>query len=144
SAVPPGASSVTLTNPASVSTAGEGNVSNNTASDPTVIQLPASCTIRPKVGLQVVRSGPGLLHATLTANTSLGTTSNVLTAVRILSAANAEVDNLNGQSGLQGGQVSLPAVQQTTFDVRRLAPGPFTVQIEVTDACGPWRTLVGA
>jgi hypothetical protein len=133
-----------VTNSASVSTAGEANVANNAASDPTIVsQPPAACGIRPTVGLQVTRTGAGLLHATLTAGTSVGTPSNALTAVRILSVANAEVNNLNGQSHLRSGQVALPSVQQASLDVQRLAAGAFTVQIEVTDGCGPWKTLVG-
>jgi uncharacterized repeat protein (TIGR01451 family) len=158
-----------VTNTATVTAAGDFNAANNSASDlatvvspppappsppeppsppappapPSPPVTPAACSIRPNVGLPVTQVGPGLFQATLTANIAPGLTSNGLTSVTILQATNAVVDGLGDQNERVNGQVTVANVPSTTFTVRRLAPGSFLVRIEVTDACGVWRTFVG-
>jgi hypothetical protein len=139
------------TNIAQVSVENDINLGNNGAADPTTI-TPNPCSPRPNVGLVVSRTGagtgPGKLRATLTANTSPQLPTNGITKVKIVSASNAALDELGGQANVTVGEVAFASVASTSFIVRRLSgavpnPQPFTVRIEVTDACGVWSTFVG-
>jgi uncharacterized repeat protein (TIGR01451 family) len=137
-----------ITNTATVSHAGDFSSANNSSSDPTTVN-PVGCGPRPSVGLQVVQTGPGTgpgrLRATLTANTSPQKPANGIVKIKILTATNAAVDDLNGQNNLTSGEISFPNVPSTSFIVRRISAAgqAFTIQIEVTDACSVWRTVVG-
>ena len=149
-----------VTNTATVTAAGDFSTANNSASDLTSVVNPPARAARatraadsPGDAVGVLhpaecrpagdRIGPGLFQVTLTANIAPGLTSNGLTSVTILQATNAVVDGLGTQSNRVNGQVSLANVPSTTFTVRRLAAGAFIVHIEVTDACGVWKTFVG-
>lgn len=99
-----------------------------------------SCNAQPRVSVRVVRSGAGVLQATITANG----TNNRVQALNIGPAPTARV-SLNGQS--VNGPVDLASTlpQNVVLNVTR-APGSATatVPIVVTDRCGtPWRTFVG-
>ena len=64
---------------------------------------------------------------------------------RRTSMSNASV-TLNGQTMVSGQALALPAnATQAVFTVGRAVAGQaMTVPLTVVDACGPWRTLVGA
>lgn len=147
-ATPSAVPSVTTT--ATVSVASEFNASNNNASDPTAVN--GVCAPRPNVSLQVSQTGPGTgngrLRATLTVNTSSFNPSNSITKIKILKVVNAVVDELGGQNNLSIGEVNFANVASTSFIVRRLSSAtpprlPFHVEIEVTDTCNAWKTIVG-
>jgi len=90
--------------------------------------------------VQSTPAGPGRLLVTISASGA----NNWLTALRFTSTANAFVD-VAGQTGRTGAfTIILPAgTASTQFAVRRVGPGPVTVQLTVSDRCGDWPTLVG-
>jgi hypothetical protein len=107
---------------------------------------PALCAPRPAVGVVSTPSGPGRLQVTVTANTSAGTPSNQLVALRFTSTTNATVD-VAGQAAQSGSfAISLPAgTMQTTFTVNRVTAGqPTVVSFVAVDGCGDWPTFVGS
>jgi hypothetical protein len=108
---------------------------------PTPTPIPApTCTPRPAISVQSAPAGPGRLLVTV----SGGGANNWLTALRFTRTANAFVD-VAGQSG-RTGTFTVPLVAgtaSTQFAVRRVGPGPVTVQLTVSDRCGEWPTLVG-
>lgn len=107
---------------------------------------PLGCTPRPAFNVRSRTTAPGVLEVTVTAGTTNGPTRNALAAVRFGSVANGTVD-VNGHGRVTSNTTVRMAsgVQQVTFVVRRAAPGtPTTVPLVLTDACGEWRTFVGA
>lgn len=109
---------------------------------------PAFCAPRPDVRVVSTVAGPGLLSATLTAQTSAATPSNSLSSVRITAITNADV-RLNGTPVSLGQTVSLPAgTLQATLLLDRHAPAQnpslaSTVAFAVVDTCGEWKSFVG-
>jgi hypothetical protein len=94
----------------------------------------------------VLQSGPGRLGVTIRSATSPTTDVNALSDVQITTMTNAVIDVPNGVQGAVG-TLSIPVqvgTQETQFTLRRTAPGPFKADLVITDACGPWRTFVGA
>ena len=84
------------------------------------------------------------MQVTIAATTLAGSSANRLLALRLVDVANAALD-LGGQTYAASGSVVTlpPGVQQTTFYVRRVAPGAATIRLIVQDACGDWSTFVG-
>ena len=139
-----------VTNTATVTVANEFNAGEQQRQRPD--HVIGACGPRPNVTLQVTQTGagtgPGLLRATLTANTSSFNPANGVTKIKILKSTNAALDEVGGQNNLTTGEVSFANVQTTSFIVRRLSPATpprlaFTVEIEVSDVCGAWKTTVG-
>jgi uncharacterized repeat protein (TIGR01451 family) len=137
-----------VTNTATVSTAGETNTANNAAADPTSV----GCANRPPVGLAVARGASGELNVTVTAGVppiksvefqlSSGATSHnaridVPADPAISSIASVGILNQTQDFTLDVG------VAQVRFVVNRVQAGAFTVPLEVTDGCGSFQTLVG-
>src|SRR5438094_1682800 len=86
---------------------------------------PGSCAPRPNVRVATTRLGNGQLQVTITAG--LGS----IQAVRFL-----RIDNATVSPGAPPLGSSQTAFTVTSTD----ANAAFTVQLEVTDDCGPWRT----
>ena len=60
--------------------------------------------------------------------------------------SNAVVDIAGGPSGLRAETIYTPSQPATRVQltIRRMTAGqPTTVPLVVTDACGPWETIVG-
>jgi hypothetical protein len=103
---------------------------------------PLVCSLRPNVGVQTSRVGAGLLRATITVGTNAAVPTNHLRELRLGQMVNGVVDT--GTLIGSPTSVTMPAgTTQTSFLVRRTAPGYVTVPFEVVDDCGPWKTLVG-
>jgi hypothetical protein len=105
---------------------------------PTIVP---TCSPRPAVTVTTTPSG-GSLHVTVAAS---ATANARLQTLGFGAATNALID-AGGQTGLTGGTtITLPpGTQQTTFTVRRAAPGQVTtVPLTITDSCGAWPTFVG-
>jgi hypothetical protein len=111
---------------------------------PALTSPPVSCAPRPAIQVAATPSGAGQLQVALTAQDGPGVTPNELRSVQVVDLANATVD-WPGRAPLAApATVTLaPGVRQAAFTVQRLASGPVTVQLVVTDRCGPWPTLVG-
>jgi len=103
-----------------------------------------TCAPRPEVGMRVEPSGGGALRVTLTAGTNASLPQNQFTALEFGRADNAAVQV--GDRPPQAGGFRVPVSgAQTSFTVQRQTAGqPTTVELTVTDACGVWRTFVGA
>jgi hypothetical protein len=103
-----------------------------------------ACQPRPAVGMTTVRGDPGALQVTISTSTNPETPQNEVKRISVGAATNADVE-IGSQRGTGNFSVNLPpGVQQTSFIVRRAAPGQAsTVPLIVTDACGDWQTLVG-
>jgi len=99
-----------------------------------------SCSPRPAVSVNVVRTGAGKVQATIRTNG----TGNTLQAIRFNSATNATV-TAGGQSGAGNFTITLPAgTTQFQFDVQRNTNNQgVNVPLVITDGCGDWPTLVG-
>ena len=116
---------------------------------PTATPIPAqpvTCTPRPAFGVRSRTTAPGVLEVTVTAGTATGSTRNTLAAIRLGSVVNGTVD-INGHGRVSSNTTVRMAsdVQQATFVVRRATAGAATtVPLVLTDACGEWRTFVGA
>jgi hypothetical protein len=104
-----------------------------------------SCAPRPDVSVAAVPAANGSLQVTVSAQTSAGTPTNALQALRFGAGTNTLVD-AGTQVGATGSfTVTLPpGTQQTTFTVRRATAGQaMTVPLTVVDGCGDWPTFVG-
>jgi uncharacterized repeat protein (TIGR01451 family) len=124
------------------------NTGNNSATDTDTIVncAPAS---RPHVGVATSHGG-GALLVTLTAG------AGSLTSVQFGDAGQqpgvptdamiAVTSPAGGPSGITGAQRYTPPAGTSivTLRITRLAAGPLTVPLVVSDLCGPWRTFVGA
>jgi hypothetical protein len=102
--------------------------------------FPPACAPRPPVQIQVTPIGSGRLQAVVSTSGS-----GVFVQSVQFGAANNGVIDIGGQVGVPGNfAVSLPSgTQQTSFQVRRVAPGAVTVFLTVNDGCGAWPTFVG-
>jgi uncharacterized repeat protein (TIGR01451 family) len=132
-----------LTSSASVSgSPTDSSPGNNTATATTTAT--ATCQPRPNVRVTAAATGPGLLTATIDAQTSAGTPSNSLSSIRITSILNATVQ-INGSPVSADQTVSLPGgTAQASLSVQRQTGGQAsTVAFVVTDACGEWKSFVG-
>jgi hypothetical protein len=106
---------------------------------------PTPCNPRPNVGVQARLVEAGRLEVTIRSATNTGTTVNALQVVQVRGVSNAVIDVPNGPTGAAGA-LTVPVQsggQVAQFFVRRTAPGAFRADLDVTDACGPWRTFVG-
>lgn len=99
------------------------------------------CAISPRPPVQVVTSPDGAGHLAVTVRSNGA--GNHLDSLAF-TTRNAAVD-IVGEVGRTGSfTIPLPTQPQgVLFTVRRLAPGAATVQLIVTDSCGPWPTFVG-
>jgi uncharacterized repeat protein (TIGR01451 family) len=107
---------------------------------------PGPCAPRPRMTVNAVPSGSGVLQVTIRSSTAPATPANHLTALHIGFTTNAVVDMPNGPSGLTGNaELPVPVgAEQVAFSVHRVVPGrAATVQIVVGDVCGDWPTFVG-
>jgi hypothetical protein len=90
--------------------------------------------------------GAGTIRATITATTNGSVPSNHLQSIAFTAIDNAFV-TIGSQANQQSPfNVTLPPnTSSTQVIVRRDKPNtPFRVTMNVTDACGPWPTFVGA
>ena len=140
----------TIVDTASVSaaTADPSGTNNSTVTSTTVNavpQPPVPCSPRPDVAVQVVPAGAGALRVTVSAQTNPNTPSNSLRELRFQAASNALIDVPGGPTSSPGGvTVTLPgSTTQTSFTLRRVAGGAFTVPLTVVDGCGDWPTFAG-
>jgi subtilisin-like proprotein convertase family protein len=104
------------------------------------------CAPRPPVNVATVRMGDGRVQATLQASGAGNSIRALHLGTSTRSLTNAQVDVLNGPSGITGNRdVSVPSgAANVVLFVRPTSPGQAaTVPLIVTDACGPWETLVG-
>jgi hypothetical protein len=105
--------------------------------------VPTFCDPRPKVIVSAVQTGPGVLTATIAAQTSTGTPSNALSSIRITKIVNAAV-TVNGAPLTEGAAIPLPNLPGATLAVQRQAAGqPSHVAFTVVDVCGEWPSFVG-
>jgi hypothetical protein len=110
---------------------------------PTGTPGPTFCDPRPKVIVSAVQTGPGVLTATIAAQTSAGTPSNSLSNIRITRVVNAAV-TVNGAPLTEGAVIPLPNLPGATLALQRQAAGqPSHVGFTVTDVCGEWPSFVG-
>jgi hypothetical protein len=102
------------------------------------------CAPRPNVRITTAVAGPGLLSATIAAQTSPSTPTNGLISVRITRIDNATV-TLNGSPAAVGPTVTLPGgTSQATLLIQRQVTGQAsTVSMVAVDGCGDWPTFVG-
>ena len=89
--------------------------------------------------------GNGRLQVTVSVNSHAGFTPNTLKSIAFQQARNATYE-IPGQAASVGPvTASYPSgAAQTTFVVRRTAPGAVQANFTVTDNCGAWPTFVGA
>jgi uncharacterized protein YkwD len=121
-------------------------VQNFGASRTTVaVPPPANCATRPTFAVRSRPIGSGVLEVTVTAGTNAGAPSNTLRSIRFGSVLNGTVDLTSYGRVNSGTTVGLsPGTQQATFVVHRATRSAVTVPLVLTDACGDWRTFVGA
>jgi hypothetical protein len=106
------------------------------------LRTPAVCTPRSPVTVNVSKIGANEFQAVITA----GSTSANLTRIQVLGVQNAVVDIDGGPSNITGPVTYnlAPTAKSKRLVFRRVGAGPMTIPLNVTDACGDWRTLVGA
>jgi hypothetical protein len=65
--------------------------------------------------------------------------------LRFRTPRNAAIDIVDGRTGVTESFVYAPGTfpAQTTFTVRRVGAGAFTVPFDVVDVCGIWPTFAG-
>jgi hypothetical protein len=100
------------------------------------------CNPRPRVVVSAVQTGPGILTATIAAQTLPATPTNALTNIRITRIVNATV-TVNGAPLTEGAAVPLPNLPGATLALQRQGAGPSHVAFTVTDVCGDWPSFVG-
>jgi hypothetical protein len=100
---------------------------------------------RPRVVVQTVPSGPGVITVNVGVTDNPTTPNNELQSISFVRIVNAQVtagSRVNQQAPFS---VSYPTGTRTTsFTVRRAQPGAMHVDFRVSDTCGPWQTMVGA
>lgn len=104
----------------------------------------ATPTPRTQVGVSVAPSVGGRLLSTITARSGGCAPDNQLVSLHFTQTDNALVTI--GSQVDRGGDFTVPVPPNTpavSFTVRRVSPGPATVQLIVTDGCGTWPTFVG-
>jgi hypothetical protein len=133
----------------------QGAVGKDTVFGAGVLGLGASpkttCSPRPNVTLSsTVKNGS--LVTTITANNTAGVTGNSLFQIQVgadgKEPVNALLSFLDGRSNVIGTPSYTPpsGTTTTTFSTKRKTSGngAVTVPLVVVDACGPWKTFVGA
>ena len=105
---------------------------------------PPSCSPRPAARVEVARTVPGRLDATITPGVGPGAPNNRALALRFGAATNARI-LVNGQQIASGTRVPLPdGTTQARFAVERIrADQGATVPLVLEDQCGDWTTFVG-
>lgn len=104
---------------------------------------------RPLVVVVAVANGDGRLRVTVTATGPGNQLGRIDFRTESNTVGNAKVDAPAPAQPVLSEQVpptiiALPAgTTAYTFFVRRATGGPTTLPFTVTDACGPWPTLVG-
>jgi thermitase len=106
---------------------------------------PNACQPRPPVGVSVAPNGAGQVRVTVTTRTAAATPTNAVVEIRFKTPRNAAIDTTDGQTGATSSFVYAPGtfLAQTTFTVRRVGAGAFTVPFDVVDVCGTWSTFAG-
>lgn len=106
------------------------------------LREPAVCTPRSPVTVTVSKIGDGQFQAIITA----GAASGNLTRIQVLGVQNAVVDIEGGPSNITSATTYnlSPIVKSRRIIFRRTGSGPMTVPLNITDACGDWKTFVGA
>lgn len=113
---------------------------------PTPTTVPAICAPRPQIRVQTAPSGSGGsggLAATVTLTTNAGTPTNAFQKIAFTGGQNVMIETPGSPPRAPGFEYTPGSGSTTTFVVRRVNPGPYTAQLTVTDACGPWQTFVG-
>jgi uncharacterized protein YkwD len=105
----------------------------------------ADCAPRPAFAVRSRANGPGVLEVTVTAGTTAGAPSNALRTARFGSVVNGTIDLVGYGQVASGTTVGIaPGTRAATFVVRRPARTSTMIPLFLTDACGEWRTFVGA
>jgi hypothetical protein len=111
---------------------------------PTATPVPARCTPRPPVHLTTTPLGNGRMQVSVTSSTNESLAANAIRSIEFDQARGAQVEFPGRPASVTAFSVSLPAgTTQSTFTVRRTAPGAVQVPFTVVDSCGGWRTFVG-
>jgi hypothetical protein len=142
-------STVTATRTATPTSTATATRTPTATSTPTITPTPFP---RPNVGVQVAPGG-GVLQSTITARDAGCTQgNNQLFSIQFTRLANATVDVGVPSIATVGPappppppvDIDLPSHPSSiVLTVHRVAPGPVTVQMVVTDGCGAWPTFVG-
>jgi hypothetical protein len=104
---------------------------------------PGPCSPRPRMMIQTSRATGGRLQVTVIAGS--GTLSQIQFGTGARTILNAAVDMPGIPTRITTSQ-TVPLAShpmQLTFFVSRLAAGPTTLPMIVSDDCGPWETFVG-
>ena len=118
-------------------TVGEQNVTY-TAS------MGAGCAVRPPVTLSSVPAGPDARLVTISTTANPSKPNNRLRSIRFLETRAARIERTGQQPATAPVTFTYPdGPTQTTFTVRRTAPGSVLARFEVTDDCGVWPTFIG-
>ena len=103
-----------------------------------------SCSPRPRVSVQTVRVAAGHLSGQIGTATNPGTPPNRLVRLQFNSIVNARVDVRSLVDQRLPFELALPdRPAAIELVVRRLNPGPYTVQVVAHDDCGGWPTIIG-
>jgi len=144
----PTATLTTTATPTLTQTTTPTPTTTTTATSTPTIPLPGPpaetfCSPRPRVIVSAAPTGPGVLTATLAAQTSAGTPANNLTSIRITQVVNAAV-TVNGVPLTEGTGIPLPNLPGATLAVQRQVAGQAShVAFVVTDVCGDWPSFIG-
>ncbi|MFN8636904.1 MAG: PQQ-dependent sugar dehydrogenase [Chloroflexota bacterium] len=126
-------------------TVGQTNVTYTATYSPIVTPATA-CSPRPRVTVTLTPNGAGQRLVTVAVTSNAGTTPpNVLKSIQFTGISLATVQPTGGQAASTPFTLTLPAnTTQTSFVVKRTAPGALMTRFTVTDNCGDWPTFVGA
>jgi hypothetical protein len=95
------------------------------------------CSPRPPVTTSVVKEGPGVLRATITATGANNTIRRLDFTPRNAIVRGTGLPDQTAQFS------TTPLSTSTTFRVVQRTPGAAQVNLVVTDGCGTWQTFVG-
>jgi uncharacterized protein YkwD len=112
---------------------------------PVAVTPAATCSPRPPFSVRSRVTAPGVLEVKVAAGTTAGASNNTLRTARFGSMINGTID-LNGYGQVASGTTVgiAPDTREATFIIRRPARTSTTIPLFLTDACGEWRTFVGA
>lgn len=112
---------------------------------PIAVTPTAVCSPRPAFSVRSRVTGPGVLEVTVAASTTTGAPSNTVRTARFGSVTNGTID-LNGYGQVASGTTVgiAPGTREATFVIRRPTRAATMIPLFLTDACGEWRTFVGA
>ena len=112
---------------------------------PIAVTPAATCSPRPAYSVRSRVTAPGVLEVTVAAGTTTGAPSNPLRTARFGLVSNGTIE-LSGYGQVASGTTVgiAPGTREATFVVRRPASSSTIVPLFLTDACGEWRTFVGA